>query len=552
MQPAVKKNVRNLIVVVLLMAIAYYGRYCALTSSDYFFVAIMTLLRNTIHISIVVVWAVSIYMRVVNKRVRNMLIAVGLLMVGWLVVRTCKWEFLEKTDTLTRYLWYAFYIPMILIPLLGVFITLHIGKPDSFVIPKKYRLLYIPAVILIIVVFTNDFHRLVFDFPDGIYYSDTSYTHEILFYAVGGWFVLLGFYFVLMLLIKSRVPGSRSFQKVHIVIMGGAVVFWCLYGFDIIDADLTAVDCTLITLLLESAIQSGLIRTNTNYNKLFEVSSVAAQIADNEFNPCVVSSGAEYFSKDVMKNAVEAPQNLGEYILNGEKIHGGFVFWQDDIKDITELIETLQDTQKQLSENNYLLQAELELKEKQAKTEEKTRLFNRLIYEISPQLEKTKGLLSEAERDIEGRKERLSQLSFIGAYIKRRGNLFLISEDSRFIKAQEIEFCINESLNNLRLLDVHTSFFFDLGGEISAETAVKVYDIFQYFTEEAIEYLTAVLVKISGNDDEIFMRLMLGVNDSNVKIEADTEMLRDTLISIEHSDEDIIIDITLPKGGLTV
>ena len=542
-----KKNIRNIVIVAVLMITAYVCITVIFSTEDMFLAALLKIVRNVIHISIVAVWTVSIYMRVVSKQIRNMLIAVGVLMVAWLVVRTCKWEFIYTTDTLTRYLWYAFYIPMILIPLFGVFITMHIGKPDNYTLPSRYKLFFIPAAAVILLVFTNDWHRLVFDFPDGIYYFNDSYTHNVLFFIPAGWFTVLGFYFGLKLFLKSRVPGSRSFQTMHIVIFGGAVVFWIIYALGLIDADLTAVDCTLITLLLESAIQSGLIRTNTNYKTLFEISSVTAQIVDSDFNSVVRSSQAEDFTKDVMRNASAAPQNLGDYILNCDTITGGFVYWQDDIKHISELIETLQETQTQLSENNFLLQAELELKENQAKTEEQSRLFSRLIFEISPQLERAKEIIAQASEDKKNRKMLLARLSVIGAYIKRRGNLFIISEDKNNISSREIELCINESLSNLQLLGIDTSFVFSLPEEISVASALKLYDVFEYFTEKLTDETQAVLVKISPSGDDISLRMMIGAEYSDISVDTESTVLNGTLTRIDCSDGDIVIDVLVKK-----
>lgn len=539
-------GLKKTILITALMTVAFIFRPLAYSLDNYLIASALLIVRNIIHISIISVWTLTIYMRVINKRIRKMLISVALLMVGWLLVKTCKWEFLYDTDTLTRYLWYAYYIPMILIPLLGVFITSYLGKSDDYTLPRKYMLLYIPTFILLALIFTNDFHRLVFDFPDGIYYFNTSYTYGPLFFVVSAWFVVLGFYFVLKLLIKSRVPGSRSFQKVHIVIMACAVFFWVFYAFFDIDADLTAVDCTLITLLLESAIQSGLIKTNTNYKKLFEISSVAAQISDNDFDICVRSEEAEFLSRDILRSAVEMPQNLGEYILNCEKISGGYIYWQNDIKYITEIIETLQETQKQLSENNYLLQAELEVKEKRAKTEEKNRLFNVLIKDISPQLAKAEYYISEAEKNDKDRDIILSRLSVIGAYIKRRGNLVIISEDKKLIRAKEVEFCIEETMSNLKLLDIQTAYTFELSGEISASVAIRIYDIFEYFTEALLEDINAVFVKISEGNGNISLRIMFGVSSDGFSLEA-FSVMNDFITSIEYMDKDIVVDALIAK-----
>lgn len=84
-----------------------------------------------------------------------------------------------------------------------------------------------------------------------------------------GWFFVMGFYFVVMMLLKSRVPGSRKLQKMPIRIMTFAALFWIGYSMRLYNCDLTVTDILIIVLLLESAIQSGLLPSNTNYQQLF-------------------------------------------------------------------------------------------------------------------------------------------------------------------------------------------------------------------------------------------------------------------------------------------
>ena len=54
-------------------------------------------------------------------------------MAFWMIAKTVKYEFLTaNTDPLGRYIWYCFYIPMMLIPLFGMFVVKHIGKPEGY------------------------------------------------------------------------------------------------------------------------------------------------------------------------------------------------------------------------------------------------------------------------------------------------------------------------------------------------------------------------------------------------------------------------------------
>ena len=102
----------------------------------------------------------------------------------------------------------------------------------------------------------------------------------------------------------------------------------------IVGGDLAAIDCIMIISLLESAIQSGLIPSNTSYNELFCNSTVSAQIVDNNYQPCMVSGTATILTEDVMRSAEAQPVDLGDTILHSKAITGGYVLWQDDVKQI--------------------------------------------------------------------------------------------------------------------------------------------------------------------------------------------------------------------------
>ena len=141
----------------------------------------------------------------------------------------------------------------------------------------------------------------------------------------------------------------------------------------------------------------------------------------------------------------------------------------------------------------------------------------------------------------------LARLSVIGAYIKRRGNLFIISEDKNNISSREIELCINESLSNLQLLGIDTSFVFSLPEEISVASALKLYDVFEYFTEKLTDEIQAVLVKISPADSGISLRMMIGAEHSDISVDTESTVLNGSLTRIDCSDGDIVIDVLVKK-----
>ena len=545
-----RKNVIYAIGVAALLVIAYYSRAFHTQVDEPILKMLLVMIRSVIQISLVIAWCSSVRTRIINKQVCHYLIAVGILLAFWLILRTCKWEFIAQNGThLGRYLWYAYYIPMVFVPLLGVFIIDHIGKTENYKTPRYMKYLYIPAVLLVLSVFTNDLHQCVFSFPNGIEYAETDYNYQVLYFITMAWFVLLGIYFVVMLIKKSRVPGSKSFQKLPAVILGISIVFWILYCMHIVGGDLAAIDCIMIISLLESAIQSGLIPSNTSYNELFRSSTISAQIVDTNYHPCMISGTATALTEDVMKSAKAEPVDLGDTILHSKAITGGYVLWEDDVKQINSLIEELRDTRERLGEKNELLKAELELKEKRASTEEKSRLYDRIAKEVAPQLAKAEELLKIAECEPEQVKSVISKISVICAYIKRRGNLLLLGEESNIIPARELEYCIRESLDNLRLGNVFTYFDSKCDGELKLEHAVVAFDFYENIVERLLDDATAMLIHLDCKDGIIKMRLQIGCNE---------DVAEHTLSELSVScgkfewyiqEEDVIVTLLISEGG---
>lgn len=533
------------VILLLFLALFYERLYEQFTNA--FLRSAFSTVTNIFEIVAVLLWCVSVKNRIINKQICRYLIYVGSLMCFWLVIRMIKWFFVSHFDTVGRYLWYMYYIPMILIPLFGVFIASFIGKTENYRLPWQWKLLYIPAVILIGLVMTNDMHRLVFDFPNGIYYFNNDYTYSFVFYIVISWFMILGACFVITMIIKCRVPGSRAFQKMPALVLVCATVFWIVYYLGFRGCDLVAMDCLMIILLLESSIQSGLIRSNQGYNELFKKTSIAVQIADNDYNQCYMSENAKNFSKSVMIKAARNPVDIGNVRLCCKTISGGYVLWQEDIGKIKKLMSELRETQEQLNENNELLRAENELKEKKARIDEKNRLYDRITHDVSVQLEKAENLLAEAEDNSEKSKEILSELCVLSAYIKRRGNLLLLSEDYYFLSSKELEYCLRESLDNISLNNVYVALAGNCDCKMSIENAVLLYDLFEKTTELLLHEMTAYFVYLNCDEKKIVLRLQIGCK-TEININTLAEISAYQFVrNISIDEEDVTVDIEVDR-----
>lgn len=545
-----KKNNRIVIAIAGLLAIAFISRmiYEDLTSAT--MQAVMLTVRNSIHISLLFMWVVSLHRRLMNKNVRRLMLAVGALMLFWLIDKIVKWDFTGSvTHPLVRYLWYGFYVGMLFIPTLGAFIINYLGKPENYSHPAKLNYLLIPPAVLLALVFTNDLHQKVFVFYNGFINFDLDYSYDWVYYIVMGWFIVMGFYFVVSMLLKSRVPGSRRLQKMPILIMTFAALFWSGYSMRLYNCDLTVTDILIIVLLLESAIQSGLLPSNTNYQQLFDATTIPVQIVDRDYQPHYVSAGALPVSEMKMRQSESGTVHMGRSLLNSAPIYGGRVVWEDDISELTVLQQQLQDTQEQLGEENTLLQAELDLKEQRAKTDEKNRLYDRIAEEVKPQLIKTDMLLQRIAQEPENREKLLAKTCVLGSYIKRRGNLLLLGEDAKKVSARELEYCIRESLENLRLGEVFTSLNANCSGQLPLEYIVAAYDFFETVTERLLDNMTAMLVNLNCDNAGIRMNIQMGCTEEIVPKVLEDISLSYGSVTYEIMDEDLVINFVMSEGG---
>lgn len=551
MQKTHKKLIMYSIGVSLLLLIAYLCRYNTfIHTEDPLKLTLLILIRNVIHISLVMAWCVSLNRRIMKKQIRQILVSVGVMLIIWLTVRVCKWEFIGDADTtIGRYCWYVYYIAMIFIPLLGVFVVSYIGKPENYKTPSWMNYLFIPAALLLLCVFTNDFHEMVFYFPVGKDIDYDVYEYGIMYFVVMAWIIFLSIYFVVMLLKKSRTPGKNPLKSMPCFVIAVAVVFWVLYSVMRIKCDLTAIDCIIIISLIESAIQSGLLPSNSNYKELFTISTVAAQIVDDDYKPRFTSSSAQPISQKLMRSAEIEPVKYQNSILHSKRISGGYVLWYDDISTIIDLQEKLQEIQEQLSENNELLKAEVELKKQKIKAEEKSKLYDRIAKEVSPQLSKAREYLKQADQEPETAQSLISKICVMGAYIKRRGNLLLLGEEGSEISARELEYCLRESLDNLNLCDIITSLDSNCDGIVSLKNAVAVYDLYEKIVEALLSNMNAMLIRLSCNAGDISLRIQIGCNQKIVEEIISELAVSEAIIDYEIQDEDVMIDVFISRGG---
>lgn len=179
-----KKRTLSYGVILISVLLAYFCRQ--VRTENVFMRNLADQCRSCIYLGMYCAWVIYLRKHVVHKKTRRCLTAIGCLMVFWFFVRTVKFHIFH--DSLGEHIcWYLYYIPMILIPVLGLAAAMFLGEKEEEKTVRKVIILLTVAAILIVSVFTNDLHQLVFRFSKQPPFSDKDYSYGIIFMVIQGW-----------------------------------------------------------------------------------------------------------------------------------------------------------------------------------------------------------------------------------------------------------------------------------------------------------------------------------------------------------------------------
>ena len=499
MSKATKKSILFALGVLALIAFAMWLRYA---SRHIFHSPAVNHLRSGIYVFLFSAWCYSLWIRIVQTQVRRYLLAISALMVLWILLRSIKFS-IDNTDV-ERLLWYSYYFPMLFIPMLSVFVSQSLGKGEDFRLPRWTKLLYLPTLLLLLLVLTNDLHQQVFSFPSGIL-SDREYRYEVGFFFVLGWEVLCAGFAFLSMVKNCRIPHSRKIRWLPLVPFALSLAYVYAYAKNVywvwvLAGDMTVSQCLIFASILECCIQCGLIQSNLGYDELFEATSLPVQITDPAFCPQYVSAAMqEALPQSELRQMQQDTVHLGDdTLLKRHKLRRGWVFWKEDISALNQIRKELELTRDELRDTGDVLAAENAQRARWLKLTEENRLYDMMEAQTARQIAMLRDLLAELQKTEDSGRARhlLGQVIIIGTYIKRRSNLIFVGVQRGAISVQELRLCLNESSENISVYGADCKTVIKGEGQLTVEQATQVYDLFEAVVETELESLRALLISV--------------------------------------------------------
>ena len=499
MSKAAKKSILYALGVLALIALAMWLRYA---SRHIFHSPAVSHLRSGIYVFLFSVWCYSLWIRIVQTQARRYLLAISVLMVLWILLRSIKYS-IENTDA-ERWLWYFYYFPMLFIPMLSVFVSRSLGKGEDFRLPRWTKILYLPTLLLLLLVLTNDLHQQVFSFPSGVL-SDREYRYEGGYFFVMGWEALCAGFAFLSMAKNCRIPRSRRIRWLPLVPLALSLAYACayvkkVYWVWVLAGDMTVSQCLIFASILECCIQCGLIQSNLGYDELFEATSLPVQITDQAFCSQYVSVAMRGAlpPNELRQMRVDTVHLGDDTLLKRHRLRRGWVFWKEDISALNQIRKELELTRDELRDTGDVLAAENAQRARWLKLTEENRLYDMMEAQTARQIAMLRDLLAELRKteDPDRARHLLGQVIIIGTYVKRRSNLIFVGVQRGAISAQELRLCLNESSENISVYGADCKAIVKGEDQLTVEQATQVYDLFEAVVETELESLRALLISI--------------------------------------------------------
>lgn len=525
-----KRNTKQLIPMILVFTIIAAGYSCRILAMLDIGGAWMSYIRAALYLLLFALWGFSLDRRIIQMQALHCLRLTAALMLLWLILRTLKYEFVTDL-TVARYIWYLYYLPMLFIPLLGVYIALSLGKSEEFRLTGRIGALAIIPAVLFLLVITNDLHQQMFAFSSGVpgVPDNYGYSHGIIYFCSMGWMVACMIFSLVLLLKKSRVPCSKKKRLAPFVVGCATVLYGILYllGLPAVRrwfGDMNVMLCLLCAAIYESCIRCRMIQSNTGYVELFEATTLAACIADRNGNIVLRSRAAD---EDMVcpKNGLQIIRPDGIRISSAP-ISRGYAVWQDNVRPLTELRTKLSENKAKIKNNKEKLQEAYLIQKKLNELTEKNRIYDELETKYGKQIARIGQLLKQCEgAEPAETQSLLKRILLLGTYIKRDANLYFLSLEYELLPQQELRLTVDEAVRVMTVCGTECSVAYHTTKPMLSSEVARLLDLLKIVAEATINGLHSLFISVS--DSEM---------DLSVECAADLSFLVSSNVTVKQED----------------
>lgn len=350
-------------------------------------------------------WGYSVYIRCSDETIRNYLMVIATLIVLWMLDVLLKYPLPDPLFLIRSYMWYFYYVPMTVIPMLCFFSALRSAALDTKPVARVIKAIVVAiSAMAVLTVLTNNFHHFVFKFDFADPDWSGNYTYGLGYWAVLAWYLVLFISFLSVSFAAARKQLRSAFVPI-IMVIGASSVYFILYilrGTVSIGTNFSLVYCVVLLVVLEMALDLGILPSYRWYRDAFAMLPLDLKVLDRNNDVAFQSNEALPVSPAVA-NAIDMHQetahcaafrigSIPATVFKTYPVHGGTALLTEDASTIEERREALIRRRESLRESNELL-------ERESKTK------NELV-----RLESERALIDETERALKGKTQEIESL----------------------------------------------------------------------------------------------------------------------------------------------
>ena len=461
-------------------------------------------IRTALYLLLFTLWGFSLDRRIIQRQALHCLRLTAALMLLWLILRTLKYSVVTGLAA-GRYIWYLYYLPMLFLPLLGVYIALSMGKSEDYRLSRGTGMLSIIPAALFLLVITNDLHQQVFAFKSGVPGLPVSgtYSYRPLYFICLGWMVVCMAFSLVCLFRKSRIPSGEG-KRITPFVLGCAMLLYSILYLSGIPAvrwwfgDMNVMFCLLYAAIYESCIRCRMIPSNTGYVELFEASTLAACIADRSGRIVLRSRAAgEDMTCPQEGQRIVRPDGMR---ISSAPISGGYAVWQDNVRQLTELRTRLNANKEEMERNKKKLKDAYLVQKSLHELTEKNRIYNELEAKHSRQTAQMRQMLARCESAGPAeRRSLLKKVLLLGTYIKRSANLYFLCSEYQWLPQQELRLTVDEAVRALTACGTECGVIYRTTEPMRASEFVRLFDLLEIVAETTVDDLHSLFISVSDS-----------------------------------------------------
>ena len=382
-------------------------------------------------------WGISMIYRSQFKKQRRYIIILVFTFFFWIILRFIKW--LPNIHYVSIYADYLYYVPMMVVPIIFLMMTI-----DTFFLDFKrknilYLVISIIAILLVLFALTNELHFLVYRNYQ-ISYGEDPHIEIIkseygpLHYVSLGYVGLLTLGSFVTFLLGSR--KQLSFKQILIVSIStiALVTYIALFTIGLLSKtpilrDFATCIAILLTILLETLLDIGLIQNNGKYTANFLKASVGIAIYDENKRVIYQTSAFDEKKDDISISEKE----IGKYSIKTI----------EDLKSIHQLQEQIKNEIKEIELINDSLTKLIEISKSEASIKYRLSLINEIEESITTSKQEIISLAESLPDQVDKTsKEKLSYIELLLGYTKQKCMLLLRAKEETSLNYESFSLLI--------------------------------------------------------------------------------------------------------------